>query len=104
MHRLAEAFLKLGSHATLIQEEASFHPDCFYSEVNTIGEADWLRGSDLKPATDIVVLPETYNGEFLSYAPYLRLFLIKIVPTALVFLKVVRCIARVDYRIYTSTH
>ena len=69
MHRLAEAFVKLGRHATLIQEEASFHPGWFDSEVNTISEKDWLRRSDLKPTTDVVVLPETYSGECLGYAP-----------------------------------
>ena len=47
MHRLAGAFLKLGRHATLIQYEASFYPGWFYSEVNTMSEADWLRSSDL---------------------------------------------------------
>ena len=68
MHRLVEAFGKLNRQATLIQEQADFHPDWFLSNVNTISEAEWLQKDDLKPSTDIVVMPETYSGEFLSYA------------------------------------
>ena len=68
MHRLVEAFGKLNRQATLIQEQADFHPDWFLSNVNTISEAEWLQKDDLKPSTDIVVMPETYSGELLSYA------------------------------------
>ena len=68
MHRLVEAFGKLNRQATLIQEQAAFHPGWFQSDVNTIGEAECLQRDDLKPSSDIVVMPETYSGEFLSYA------------------------------------
>ena len=71
MHRLAEAFGKLNRQATLIQEQADFHPGWFQSDVNTISEAEWLRRDDLDPSKDIVLMPETYNGEFLSYASIL---------------------------------
>ncbi|MCB4411511.1 glycosyltransferase [Synechococcus sp. MU1611] len=71
LHRLAEALGKLDREATLIQDKAEFHPGWFESRVNTISETNWLKQTDLSPERDIVVMPETYNGEFLTFAPEL---------------------------------
>ena len=60
MHRLAEALTRCGRQATLIQENADFHPGWFESTVKTIALADWRNRSDLDPRTDVVVLPETF--------------------------------------------
>ena len=60
MHRLAEALMRCGRQATLIQESADFHPNWFESNVKTIALADWRNRSDLDPRTDVVVLPETF--------------------------------------------
>tara|TARA_B100000674_G_scaffold499234_1_gene543037 strand:- start:9876 stop:10898 length:1023 start_codon:yes stop_codon:yes gene_type:complete len=71
LHRLAEALGELNREATLIQDKADFHPGWFESNVNTISETEWLKRTDLAPEQDIVVMPETYNGEFLTFAPEL---------------------------------
>ena len=71
MHRLSEALGQLGREATLIQNKAEFHPGWFESSVNTISETEWLKRTDLSPERDIVVMPETYNGEFLTFSPEL---------------------------------
>ena len=60
MHRFAEALMRCGRKATIIQERANFHPGWFESKVNTIGLADWRHRYDLDPRTDVVVLPETF--------------------------------------------
>ena len=70
-HRLAEALAELGRKTTLIQTNAKFHPGWFESRVKTISEEDWLKRKDLDPKRDFVIMPETYSGEFLSYAPNL---------------------------------
>ena len=62
MHRFAEALMRCGRQATLIQEQADFHPGWFKSNVNTISLADLQRRSDLDPRRDVVVLPETFLG------------------------------------------
>lgn len=72
LHRLAEALNELNREATLIQDEKDFHPGWFQSRVSTISEADWKNKADLNPERDIVIMPETYNGEFLSFAPKLK--------------------------------
>ena len=71
IHRLAEGFGKLNRRATLIQEDASFHPGWFASKVNTISEEEWLNKCDINPATNILILPETYGGDLFDYAPNL---------------------------------
>ncbi len=60
MHRLAEALMHCGRQATMIQEQADFHPGWFKSDVQTIALADWRQRCDLDPCTDVVVLPETF--------------------------------------------
>ena len=60
MHRFAEALVRCGRQATLIQERANFHPGWFESQVSTIALADWRQRSDLNSRTDVVVLPETF--------------------------------------------
>ena len=60
MHRLAEALARCGREATIIQESADFHPGWFSSQVETISLKNWVRRKDLSPASDLVVLPETF--------------------------------------------
>ena len=64
LHRLAEGLNELNREATLIQNDKEFHPGWFESNVKTISEADWTKKTDLNPERDIVIMPETYNGEF----------------------------------------
>ena len=60
MHRFAEALMKCGRQATLIQGQADFHPGWFESQVNTIALAEWRQRVDLDQLNDVVVLPETF--------------------------------------------
>ena len=60
MHRFAEALMRCGRQATLIQEKADFHPGWFESQVDTISLSSWRQRSDLDPRRDVVVLPETF--------------------------------------------
>ena len=60
MHRFAEALMRCGRKATLIQERADFHPGWFDSQVNTIALTNWHQRTDLDPRRDVVVLPETF--------------------------------------------
>ena len=74
MHRFAEALTACGREATVIQEQASFHPGWFSSEVSTISfkqwrKQEWRCAVDLSPARDVVVLPETFLNVFERYAP-----------------------------------
>ena len=69
-HRLAEALIECGLEATIIQQNADFHPGWFRSSVPTIGISDWTKlRHKLSPQRDLVVLPETYLPLFESYAP-----------------------------------
>ena len=72
MHRLGEALGKLNREATLIQDNAEFHPGWFHSNMKTISESDWRKRPDLNTERDLVIMPETYSGEFLSFAPKLQ--------------------------------
>lgn len=69
VHRLAEALSDLGRQATIVQEEASFHPGWFRSNVSTVGLSDLQRRTDLDPANDIFVLPETFINVLEHYFP-----------------------------------
>ena len=69
MHRFAEALMCCGRQATLIQEQAEFHPGWFQSQVKTISLADWRQLRDLNPRTDVVVLPETFLPALPTYRP-----------------------------------
>lgn len=60
IHRLAESLNANGREATLIQEQADFHPGWFKSNVSTISISDWKQKHDLNPRTDVVILPETF--------------------------------------------
>ena len=53
MHRLAEALNNHGREATIIQDDAKFHPGWFESNVNTISLAEF---SNLFPLDQIVTL------------------------------------------------
>ena len=69
VHRFAEALMACGRQATLIQQEAEFHPGWFVSSVPTTGLKQWQNRSDLSPARDVVVLPETFLPAIESYGP-----------------------------------
>ena len=71
MHRLAEALTACGRQATVIQQQAAFHPGWFHSQVATIALADWHQRTDLSPRRDVVVLPETFLPALPRYAPAL---------------------------------
>ena len=53
MHRFAEALVLCGRQATLIQEQADFHPGWFESQVDTISLASWRQRSDLTHAATL---------------------------------------------------
>ena len=71
MHRLAEALVRCGRQATIIQDSADFHPGWFCSQVETISLKDWVRRNDLVPSRDLVVIPETFVRAFDQYAFHL---------------------------------
>ena len=58
MHRFAEAISACGRQATLIQDDAYFHPGWFQSRVSTISFSAWKQRQDLNPQTDVVVMPD----------------------------------------------
>ena len=68
MHRLAESLSNIGREAHIVQDDASFHPGWFKSNVNTIDLKSWKR-LDLSPDYDRVILPETFIPVLSSYAP-----------------------------------
>ena len=69
VHRFAEALIACGRQATLIQQEAAFHPGWFASSVPSIGLEEWRSRNDLCAARDVVVLPETFLPVLESYGP-----------------------------------
>lgn len=71
MHRLAEAITTAQREATLIQDDATFHPGWFNSNVRTISHSTWQERNDLDPARDVVILPETYCNDVFTYGPTL---------------------------------
>ena len=79
MHRLAESLVRCGREATLIQDNDSFHPGGFESQVKTIGIAEWykLRKDGVLNVNDVVVFPETYIHHIDDYARDSCWFLIK---------------------------
>ena len=70
IHRLAEAINASGSSSVLVQDNESFHPGWFNSNVSTISFRNWceLRDTKLSPSSDYVIIPETYLCEFKSIA------------------------------------
>lgn len=60
IHRLAEAVIKSGREAFLIQDDPNFHPGWFSSNIATISKDRWSQLTDLNPVYDTVVLPETF--------------------------------------------
>ena len=69
VHRLVEALGALDRQATIIQQEASFHPGWFSSQVATIGLEQFKTRDDLRPDRDVIVLPETFLAALPRYAP-----------------------------------
>ena len=60
MHRLAEAIQSAGHQAVLVQEDASFHPGWFRSDLPSIDRKSWMQRCDLQLETDVVILAETF--------------------------------------------
>ena len=67
MHRLAESLLKINREAYIIQDDASFHPSWFTSDVKTIDLKSW-QDLKLNHELDRVVVPETFIGVLSRYA------------------------------------
>ena len=59
IHRVAESISSCGHDVVLVQDKADFHPQWFLSSLPTTDRHHWLRTA-LNPATDVVVLPETF--------------------------------------------
>ena len=68
VHRLAEALNHLGRKATIIQEDASFHPAWFKSNVSTISHSDLRTSIKLRCDRDVIILPETFLPALSRYA------------------------------------
>ena len=68
IHRLAELFNNLNREATIIQNDSSFHPYWFKSNVKTISLKDFKERQDMSPERDIIVLPETWIQCLPTYA------------------------------------
>ena len=71
IHRLAESLVDIGRQAFLIQDKADFHPGWFQSNVRTISRSDWSCITDLNPAVDTLILPETFLPYIHSYHKHL---------------------------------
>ena len=69
VHRLAEALIRLGREAVLVQEQAGFHPGWFHSQVPAVALSAFRQRRDLRPERDVVVLPETFLAALPGYAP-----------------------------------
>lgn len=69
MHRLAEALNNHGREATIIQDDAKFHPGWFESNVNTISLAEFRKSISLRSDRDVVIIPETFVAVLPKYAP-----------------------------------
>lgn len=69
MHRLAEAIVASGRTATIIQDQADFHPGWFKSSVQTISYCDWTANiTEYKKAgNNILVFPETFIEGIADY-------------------------------------
>ena len=68
IHRLSEVLSSLGYHSTIIQDDSSFKPSWFESNVDTISLRRFNESISLSKARDVVVLPETFINSFSSYA------------------------------------
>ena len=70
MHRLAEMIVACGRQATIIQENADFHPGWFVSDVSTISYRNWLllRDSGSLSTNDVIIFPETYITAVREYS------------------------------------
>ena len=64
LHRFAEALHKLGQKVFIVQDNPRFHPDWFFSSVETFSAQDWDYGKNLNSASDVIVLPETFVSEY----------------------------------------
>ena len=64
LHRFAEALHKLGQKVFIVQDNPHFHPDWFFSSVETFSAQDWDYGKNLNSASDVIVLPETFVSEY----------------------------------------
>ena len=66
VHRFAECVNKLGRNCTIVQDDSSFHPGWFASDVPTISRDEWyelVKGKKLSPHFNCVVIPESFIVE-----------------------------------------
>ena len=68
-HRLIEHLNLLGNQATVIQQDNSFHPGWFKSNVPTISKKDFFNKKDLSPKQDVLIMPETSIFVIKKYFP-----------------------------------
>jgi len=68
MHRLAETLAFHKRDVSIIQDSSDFHPGWFTSNVKTISLSDW-NDLELDPASDVVIVPETYITSLPTYRP-----------------------------------
>ena len=67
MHRLAESLLRINRDAYIVQDDATFHPSWFTSDVKTIDLKSW-NDLELHPEVDRVIVPETFISIIPRYA------------------------------------
>ncbi|MDA7433810.1 hypothetical protein N8458_01355 [Synechococcus sp. AH-601-P18] len=72
LHRVCEILLSLGFDCHLVQEDPSFHPEWFDSNVKTVSRKSWLSRHDLNPNVDIIVIPETFLPAIDSFHPLIK--------------------------------
>ena len=73
IHRLCEALYANNCNASIVQDDAGFHPGWFSSNVKTISLSEWLSLKTLDPCRHVVVLPETLIQVYHKYHPELPL-------------------------------
>ena len=72
IHRIAESLMSLGFQVHIVQDDPSFQPDWFASDVIAISKTEFFSKTDLSPSNDIIVLPETFYPIFLSVFPEIK--------------------------------
>ena len=68
IHRVSEIISSFGFQSVVVQQDASFSPSWFTSEVSTISKSDFYN-RELDKNIDIIVLPETFIAGLDSINP-----------------------------------
>lgn len=72
LHRVCEILNNLNYQCTLVQEDPSFHPGWFDSNVLTVSKHKWFNELLLKRDRDIIILPETFLAGVVSIFPSIK--------------------------------